>query len=359
MTETAARKRRRFLFAPARRPGSNGAMLRAAALAFALIATPAHAQSGDPLARGVLSFQHHANGLQHPRYAPAPEQNCAPARGAGLRQRLVDLAVQEWARFGYPIARRAGDVSALFPALAGRDLSTAPYNENDPLLLAAVGGYWAALSSVNSGDVADVGGHEIAERNDTWTRTASEFRHNDGWRTPWSAAFISWLMCDAGAAPFARSWAHRDYVDAAIAAADGGPPHLYHAYTPTRAPAVGDLICAHRADYRTDLAARREEPSALGDMHCDLVVDVNVPARAVLAIGGNVENGVTLVRYHIGRGFFRTRLRSYCAPNALCRGDEERVFAILTLQASLEPDAGLTHAPHLAAPPSRPPPQFD
>jgi len=331
-------------------------MLRAACFAAALITAPAHAQSGDPHARGVLSFRPHDNGLQHPHYAATPEQTCAAAPNPGLRQRLIDLAVQEWARFGYPIARRAGDVSAVFPELAARDLSTAPYNENDSLLLGAIGGYWAALSGVASSGVADVGGHEIAERNAAWAGAAGAFRRNDGWRTPWSAAFISWLMCDAGAAPFARSWAHRDYVDSAIAAADGGAPHLYHARAPDRAPAPGDLLCSHRAEYRADLAARRDEPGALGDMHCDLVVAVNADARAIIAIGGNVENGVTLVRYQIARGFFRTRLRSFCAPNLLCRGDGERLFALLTLQAPAEPDAALARAPHLGTPPPRPVP---
>lgn len=331
-------------------------MLRVALFAAALLATPAHAQTGDPLARGTLRLQSHENGLQHPHYEAAPLQPCAAAPQTGLRQRLVDLAAQEWARFGYPIARRAGDASAHFPELAERDLSIAPYNENDPLLLGAIGGYWAALSGVASSGVADTGGHEIAERNQTWARTAREMRRNDGWRTPWSAAFISWVMCEAGATPFARSWAHRDYVDAAIAAADGAAPHLYHARAPDRAPAVGDLLCSHRAEYRADLAARREEPGALGDMHCDLVVAINTNARAILAIGGNVENGVTLVRYHIGRSFFRTRLRSYCARDVLCSGDSERLFALLTLDAAPEPDAALARATYLAAPLLRPPP---
>ena len=335
-------------------------MLRAAFFAAALLVTPAQAQSGDPLARGMLTFQHHANGLQFPRYTPASLQGCASALEptTGLRQRLIDLAVQEWARFGYPIARRAGDVSAAFPELAARDLSTAPYNENDPLLLSAIGGYWAALIGVEATGVADVGSHEIAERNALWERTAGELRRNDGWRTPWSAAFISWLMCEAGATPFTLSWAHRDYVDAAIAAADGGPAHLYHARPPDRAPSPGDLLCSHRADYRTDLAARREEFGVLGDMHCDLVIAVNASTRDVLALGGNVENGVTLVRYHVGRGFFRTRLRSYCTPNQLCRGDDERLFTLLALHAREEHEAAFARAPALLAPPLRPPPMF-
>ncbi|MGE0597083.1 MAG: DUF2272 domain-containing protein, partial [Hyphomonadaceae bacterium] len=318
-------------------------------------AAPAAAQTGDPSARGALEMRAHANGMQHPHYEAAPAQGCAAAPAAGLRQRLVDLAVQEWARFSYPITRRAGDVSARFPDLAGRDLSVEPYDENDPLLMGAIGGYWAALSGVASSGVADIGGYEIAERNRAWADAAGAYRRVEGWRTPWSAAFISWLMCEAGAAPFQRSWAHRDYVDAAIAASDGGAAHLYHARAPDRAPRVGDLLCAHRAEYRADLAARREESGAQGEMHCDLVVAVNESERAILAIGGNVENGVSAVRYEIGRFFFSTRIRSFCAPNTLCRGRDERLFALLELQAPDEP-ASLARAPNLATPPQRAPP---
>lgn len=332
---------------------------RTLACALLLVATPAAAQTGDPLTRGVIVFETHANGLQYPRYGAAADQTCAPAPAADLRQRLVDLAVQEWARFGYPISRRAGDVSSVFPELVVRDLSIGPYNENDPLLLGAIGGYWAALTNVNSGDVEAIGAHEIAERNFEWQRTAGELRHNLGWQTPWSAAFISWLMCETGATPFARSWAHRDYVDAAIAASAGGGEHLYHAQAPNRAPAVGDLLCASRADYRpANLAARQAEAGAHGEMHCDLVVAVNVPARAILAIGGNVSDGVTLTRYRIGRGLFGVRLQSYCGPGKTCPTREERLFALLTLQSPSEADATLARAPALRAAPARPPPAF-
>lgn len=332
-------------------------MISAAAAAAALaLAAPAHAQTyGDPLSRGALTFEIGANGLQYPRYTAAPVQTCAAPPASGLRQRLVDFAVQEWARFGYPITRRAGDVSARFPELAGRDLSAEPYDENDPLLLQTIGGYWAALANVSSSGVADIGGHEIAERNAIWARTAGEWRRNDGWQTPWSAAFISWLMCDAGAAPFARSWAHRDYVDAAIAAADGGPAHLYVAQAPNQAPQIGDLLCAHRSEYRADLAARREERGAQGEMHCDLVVAAN-ESGDILAIGGNVENGVTMVRYQFQRGFFSKRIRSFCAPNTLCTRRDERLFALLTLNAPPEQTAALARAPALVAPPTRTPP---
>jgi hypothetical protein len=331
----------------------------ALAVAIAVCATPAYAQPlPSPLSRGEIIFSLHANGLQYPRYAPARAQPCTPpAQPETLRQRLVDLAVQEWARFGYPYAERAERYRARFPAIRALGVKSYPYDEDDPLLLQAVGGYWAALTTVDSSGVAGVGRYEIDIRNETWRQNAAELRSMDGWTTPWSAAFISWLMCEAGAEPFRRSWAHRDYVDAAIAAADGRAPHLYHARGPEHAPQIGDLLCASRAGYRTDLEARRAENGGLGEMHCDLVVAIDAPAGVVLTIGGNVENGVSLAPYLMTQERRRPRMRSVCRETKLCPLEDERLFAVLVLQAP-QSDAGLLHAPNLRQPPARPPPRF-
>lgn len=311
----------------------------------------------SPLSRGEVVFQHHANGLQYPRYAPARTQPCAPpASPETLRQRLVDLAAQEWARFGYPYAQRAERYRSRFPAIARLGLKPAPYDEDDPLLLQAVGGYWAALNDVESSGVANIGRHEIDVRNARWRQNAAELRSMNGWTTPWSAAFISWVMCEAGAEPFRRSWAHRDYVDAAIAAADGGAPHLYHARGPEHVPQVGDLLCASRDGYRTSIDARRNESGAFGEMHCDLVVAIDAPSGVVLAIGGNVEDGVSLAPYRIVREAGRLRVRSTCREAKLCPTEDERLFAVLVLQAP--EGADLTRSRALTEPPRHPAPRF-
>jgi hypothetical protein len=319
-----------------------------------LTAASAQAQT-SPLTRGELTFRHHPNGLQYPNYAARRAQTCAPAHGGDLRQRLVDLAVQEWARFGYPLSQRAdvGVLRHVFPELASA--KEPPYFERDPLMLQAIGGYWAALSGVASGDVADTGAYEIDTANAEWELYASEYRANPGWLTPWSAAFISWLMCEGGAQDFRRSWAHRDYVDAAIAAADGGAPHPYHARDPDLAPRVGDLLCSTRDEYRADLASRRNDPQPEAGMHCDLVVALDRPAALILAIGGNVDNSVALVPYRLMGVRGGVGIRSVCPGEKVCT--DERLFALLVLQA---PDsaAALTYAPALHTPPPQPPPRF-
>jgi hypothetical protein len=319
-----------------------------------LTAASAQAQT-SPLTRGELTFRHHQNGLQYPIYTARRTQTCAPAREGDLRQRLVDLAAQEWARFGYPLSERAdaGVLRHVFPELA--PAKEPPYLERDPLMLEAIGGYWAALSGVASGEVADTGAYEIEAANAEWELYASEYRANPGWLTPWSAAFISWLMCEGGAQDFRRSWAHRDYVDAAIAAADRGAPHAYHARDPDTAPRVGDLLCSSRADYRADLASRRSDPQPEARMHCDVVVAVDRPAALILSIGGNLNHAVALVPYRLTGVRGGVRIRSVCPGEKICA--DERLFALLVLQA---PDsaAALTYAPALHTPPPQPPPRF-
>jgi len=334
----------------------------AALCAAALLAACAHADAPrhtyprfSPLARGEISFRRAANGAQYPTYRAHRAQTCAPAPQGDLRQRLVDLAVQEWARFGYPLSQRASasELRHVFPELP--HTNARPYTERDPVMLQAVGGYWAALSGVRSGRVANTGRYEIRNANALWRRHAREHRANPGWSTPWSAAFISWLMCEAGAENFRRSWAHRDYVDAAIAASDERAAHRYLAHETDRLPTIGDLLCSGRADYRPNgLAARRDNRDE-AQMHCDLVVAIDGPTGLALAIGGNVDNAVSLVPYRLTFIGGAWRVRSVCHGEKLC--SDERLFAVLALDAPAS-DAALMRAPHLTARPEQPPPRF-
>lgn len=130
--------------------------------------------------------------------------------------------------------------------------------------------------------------------------------------TPWSAAFISYLMKTAGFASteFAFSDSHVDYVRAALETSEAETQgrqatHAFRAcdLASTR-PRAGDLICATRAStagtvrfdaLATAMAAR--SPGQSFPMHCDLVVRSDEGGDAKLeAIGGNVVNSVTLSR---------------------------------------------------------------
>lgn len=114
-------------------------------------------------------------------------------------------------------------------------------------------------------------------------------------RYAWSAAFISYVMRIAGAADrFPYDDAHATYINEAARAARGEVavrsvvaqrPEAY-------APALGDLICTGREraeSLRFDDLPTRKFPS-----HCGIVVGL-LP-DAVLVIGGNVADAVTMTR---------------------------------------------------------------
>ena len=130
--------------------------------------------------------------------------------------------------------------------------------------------------------------------------------------TPWSAAFISYLMKEAGfsSAEFAFSDSHVDYVRAALetTAAESEGREATHAFracdVATTPPRAGDLLCATRAStagtmkFAALAAAIAAQPAGLGfPMHCDLVVRADQGGDAKLeTIGGNVVHSVTLAR---------------------------------------------------------------
>jgi|GEM_PF-4395762 len=88
-------------------------------------------------------------------------------------------------------------------------------------------------------------------------------------------------------------------------------------------------------------------------MHCDLVVALDAPTGLVLAIGGNVENAVSLVPYRLTLIAGVSRIRSVCRGEKLC--SDERLFTVLALDAP-QSEASLAQAPALHTPPAQPAP---
>jgi hypothetical protein len=131
--------------------------------------------------------------------------------------------------------------------------------------------------------------------------------------TPWSAAFVSYVLREAGAteSQFRFSNAHRDYIydafatSAAELAGIGGHDRLYRACPLAAAePRPGDLICAQYEPALADAGAaavRERIRTELDDgaaarsvrrTHCEVVVHVDAPARKVYTISGNVYQAV-------------------------------------------------------------------
>lgn len=218
------------------------------------------------------------------------------------RRRIVDIATQEWAYFGFqtidttevdtrflPEGIVPDDINPEIaaPRMARQYLRIGEFDSDDRLA-ATIGGYWSA---------APEGPGAIAAQNRAWSAPGGD---SVRWRRPWSAAFVSWVMCEAGLGEmtqFERSVAHRVYIDQAIRARDGEAPEsafvAYDAGEEEIEP--GDLLCNARgdADYRS-LADRRPDTGRFAPTHCDIVVKVDRPAMRFYVIGGNVLQSVSL-----------------------------------------------------------------
>jgi Uncharacterized protein conserved in bacteria (DUF2272) len=151
--------------------------------------------------------------------------------------------------------------------------------------------------------------------------------------TPWSAAFISYVIKQAGVAPaaFQFSNAHRAYIYDAFAASaaeanDTAGERLYRACPlATTIPRVGDLVCfqrertladaseeAVRERIRAEVAAGDPDKHSVRSTHCDVVASVDVPARKMYVIGGNFLDGVTAKKLNLRRSMKFSSQKGHC-----------------------------------------------
>ena len=114
--------------------------------------------------------------------------------------------------------------------------------------------------------------------------------------SPWSAAFISYVMDKAGldARQFRFSPAHWQYIQRAVQQPEG---YGYRACDPrSTVPAVGDLLCYSRGTpLLKDFAAWRDaalQPGFAAPAHCEVVVEVDTGAKKMETVGGNVVQSV-------------------------------------------------------------------
>jgi hypothetical protein len=156
--------------------------------------------------------------------------------------------------------------------------------------------------------------------------------------TPWSAAFISYLLKASGFTrdEFEFSHRHADYVRAALdaTASEAAGQTATHAYracdAATTRPRPGDVLCATRAstagtvDYAS-LASSMAMVARSGagfPMHCDFVVRSDEGGDAKLeVVGGNVLNSVTLSRMTLNaRKVLSDAYITGAGPSAHCAG---------------------------------------
>jgi hypothetical protein len=223
------------------------------------------------------------------------QRPCRTLPMADLRRRIVDVAVQEWGFFGFPVRDEAAVSPAEWAQAVGADGDREPSfrrgffprlsDEDAARVATSVAGYWAVTPEATM---------MVARQNAAWSSPDAPRRSD-----PWSAAFVSWVMCEAGlgeTSRFQRAIAHHAYIDQAIRARQGGAPQsAFVAYDAGEASVVpGDLLCsARRPVYRT-LAERRRQLGVGARTHCDVVVKVDESAARIYAIGGNVGRAVSL-----------------------------------------------------------------
>lgn len=220
---------------------------------------------------------------------------CRATPGTDLRRRIVETAIQEWAFFGFPVLDRLNGARLLAgaPLRAGRvafEYTTrrapTPTAREGARVAATIAGYWA---------VTPEGPGIVREQARRWNDRGAGTR----WNAPWSAAFISWVMCEAGLGTrdqFHRAIAHWTYVDQAIRARDSGAETAgYLAYDIGETVVEpGDLLCSGRRPRYANLAARRSQMGEGASSHCDIVVEADEAEGRILAIGGNVLRSVSL-----------------------------------------------------------------
>lgn len=164
--------------------------------------------------------------------------------------------------------------------------------------------------------------------------------------TPWSGAFISWVMQRAGVPRFRSSSGHFDYVRAARSSPATSP---YLLLDPAGASVgVGDMLCYVRSGrvhgHRGLLTALDGGAAGLA-MHCDIVVAANPggDGKAWL-VGGNVQQAVTMRMLNLnGAGRFwglQQRLDGdpECSPDlpGACDFNRQDWAALLKLKSQEE-----------------------
>lgn len=113
---------------------------------------------------------------------------------------------------------------------------------------------------------------------------------------PWSAAFVSFVMHEAGAGKnFSYAPSHSVYIVKALRAAKNPSPEKKFIARRHKiySPKLGDLIACERQPNFDPNFDTYEDYAASGkyEAHCDIVVE-KTPS-AVVTIGGNVSNSVT------------------------------------------------------------------
>ncbi|MDE4919884.1 hypothetical protein ACUXAV_002782 [Cupriavidus metallidurans] len=241
-----------------------------------------------------------------PQAVPLPDyQQVTTPPGATPRERIVDIAMQEWRKWGQQVVHIGRDDSAcVTQSPLPAPMTAGPEKASD-------GGDVSSQASADTendenGREADCvrfpdgTGMEATPRGCRMAQgywgivgEAPDCRQITQGAWAWSAVFISWVMRKAGLDndQFLTGQSHSMYV---VDARDGILPRpAFHIEPMPAVPRPGDVVCAARGrdKYISNVA---EIGFGTTPMHCDIVVEVDPAARVVKAIGGNVQQSVSM-----------------------------------------------------------------
>lgn len=151
--------------------------------------------------------------------------------------------------------------------------------------------------------------------------------------TSWSAAFISYVIREAGVEPkdFKFANAHRVYIYDAFAASGAEAKNeahdgIYRACPLATKPRAGDMLCLQREPKLVDSGddeVRERIREELGSnaqrrtirrSHCEVVAYVDKGARKLYTIGGNVNQSVTARKLNLRQNLtFSASQRGSCS----------------------------------------------
>ncbi|MGY0503781.1 DUF2272 domain-containing protein [Luteimonas sp. e5] len=206
--------------------------------------------------------------------------------GTPTVERIVQVALAEHRAWHQPFIDSQGRLASRRVGEAERSRLA---DGDEPW--ARVATYWR-----DSGTLWEMSGREGAEacRNpygSSYVRNECRGFVSD---TAWSAAFISWVMVQAGVQGFRASPRHIDYIRAAWRGEAVSP---YRIEDPNQAvPRVGDMLCYVRNNPNLAGFGGLQGFFAGSDgslpSHCDIVV--RITGNEAWLVGGNVANMVTM-----------------------------------------------------------------
>jgi hypothetical protein len=169
--------------------------------------------------------------------------------------------------------------------------------------------------------------------------------------TPWSAAFISYVVRQSGTGPnaFKFSNAHRVYIYDAFATSRAEQNNevserLYRACPlATTKPRAGDMVCQQREPSLVDASDESVMERIRSDLagngtpsirrtHCEVVAFIDAPARKLYSIGGNVNQAVTTRKLNL-----RRNMKFSASQKGICGGPGQWTMP--------QPSAETSHGP--------------